>query len=96
MRGSFTKTEELPNNISDLVSSDICGPFKASIDGYQYFITWINHCSHYVNVNFLKKKECTYGYKLVQDIYCMDEEIERCESKENQNGQSRQVHRRRI
>ena len=33
-REPFTKIKELPNNISDLVSSDVCGPFEVSIGRY--------------------------------------------------------------
>ena len=55
-RGFFMKFEELPNNMNDLVSSDVCGPFETSIGGYWYFITWIDHSSCYVRLIFSRIK----------------------------------------
>ena len=45
IRGPFKRTEELPETIGDIASSDVCSLFKASIGGYKYFITLINHKS---------------------------------------------------
>jgi transposase InsO family protein len=54
----FKNIEELPKNVGDIVSSDICGPFDMSIGGYKYFITWIDHATRYVQIDFLRNKEC--------------------------------------
>jgi len=53
----FNGTEELPANIGDIVSSDICGPFETSIGGFKYLITWIDLSSRYSSVDFLKTKD---------------------------------------
>jgi transposase InsO family protein len=58
-RKPFKLTEELPTNIGDLISSDVCGPFEASVGGFKYFVTWIDHKSKYVCIDFTKNKECT-------------------------------------
>ena len=54
----FRGTEHSATNISDVIVSDICGPFKHSIGGYKYFVTWIDMKCRYTNVDFLKDKEC--------------------------------------
>ena len=54
----FQKTQELPNEIGDVITSDVCGPFKLSIGGYKYLITWIDAKSRYISIEFLKNKEC--------------------------------------
>ena len=54
----FQKTENLPDNIGDIVVSDLCGPFETSIGGFKYFITWINLKSRFADIEFLKNKEC--------------------------------------
>ena len=38
----FQKTKNLPDNIRDIVVSDLCSPLKTSIGGFKYFVTWIN------------------------------------------------------
>ena len=38
----FQKTELLPANISDVIVSDLCGPFETSVRGFKYFVTWID------------------------------------------------------
>ena len=53
----FQKIEKLPQNIGNLIVSDLCGPFEASIGNYKYFITWIEMKSHFANINFIKDKE---------------------------------------
>ena len=55
----FSQIERIPDNIGDIIASDICGPFELSIGGYKYFITWIELKSRYKSVNFLKNKECS-------------------------------------
>jgi Pol polyprotein, beta-barrel domain/Integrase core domain/GAG-pre-integrase domain len=66
-RSPFKNTEENPKTIGDLISSDICGPFETSIGGYRYFVTWIDHATQYVQVEFLKNKECEMVTKSFRD-----------------------------
>jgi len=54
----FQKVESLPISIGDIIVSDICGPFKLSIGGYKYFISWLDLSSRFASVDFLKNKEC--------------------------------------
>jgi hypothetical protein len=54
----FKRIKLLPERIGDTISSDLGGPFEMSIRGYKYFITWIDHKTHYSSVEFLKNKEC--------------------------------------
>ena len=56
-RAPFHKVEKLPQNIGDLIVSDLCGPFETSIGNYKYFITWIETKSHFANIDFIKDKE---------------------------------------
>ena len=55
----FQKTEDLPTSIGDVIISDVCGPFKQSIGGYKYFITWTDLNTRYTSIDFLKNKECS-------------------------------------
>ena len=41
-RAPFKGTENFPQEIGDVIVSNVCGPFDASIGGYRYFITWID------------------------------------------------------
>ena len=41
-RTPFRKVEGIPQNIGDIIASDLCGPFYTSIGGYKYFVTWID------------------------------------------------------
>ena len=41
-RAPFKQVETPPNNIGDLVVSDVCGPFETLIDDYRYFVTWLD------------------------------------------------------
>ena len=50
----FKAVEELPMNIGDIVTSDVCGPFEQSMGGYSYFITWVDLKTRFVNIEFLK------------------------------------------
>ena len=54
----FQKIKNLPNNIGDIVVSDLCSPFETSIGSFRYFITWIDLKLWFANVKFLKNKEC--------------------------------------
>ena len=38
----FKKVEAQPLEIGDTVISDLCGPFEASMNGYKYFVSWID------------------------------------------------------
>ena len=53
----FKKVEAQPLEIGDTINSDLCGPFEASMNGYKYFVSWINLKTRYTNVDFLKDKE---------------------------------------
>jgi hypothetical protein len=57
-RAPFKRVEDLPSAIGDIIVSDLCGPFEASIGGYNYFVTWIDLKSWYTSIDFLKNKEC--------------------------------------
>ena len=57
------KVKNLPDNIRDIVVSDLCSPFKTSIGCFRYFITWINLKSWFTNIEFLKNKECDTIFK---------------------------------
>ena len=39
-------------------TSDLCGPFDLSMGGFRHFVTWIDFKTRYVNIEFLKNKEC--------------------------------------
>src|SRR3979490_3614379 len=54
----FPSSEKPPANIGDIIVSDVCGPFELSINGYKYFITWIDFKSRFATLDFLKNKEC--------------------------------------
>ena len=54
----FQKTESLPANISDIITSDLCGPFKTSVGGFKYFVIWIDSATRMASISFLKDKEC--------------------------------------
>ena len=56
-RAPFKKVEAQPLEIGDTIVSDLCGPFEASMNGYKYFMSWIDLKTRYTNVNFLKDKE---------------------------------------
>ena len=55
----FKGTENMQKEIGNMITLDLCGPFKSSIGGYKYFVTWIDIKSRYASVDFLKNKECT-------------------------------------
>ena len=57
MQVLFQKIERLPQNIGDLIISDLCSPFEMSIGNYKYFITWIEMKTCFTNINFIKDKE---------------------------------------
>ena len=54
----FRKTEVLPEEIRDIVISDVCEPFKVSIGGYRYFVTWLELKKRLLSIEFTKNKEC--------------------------------------
>ena len=53
----FKKVEAQPLEIGDTIVSDLCGPFEASMNGYKYFVSWIDLKTQYADVDFLKDKE---------------------------------------
>ena len=52
------QTENLPDNIGDIIVSDVCGPFELSSARFRYFITWIDLKTRFTSIEFLKNKEC--------------------------------------
>ena len=58
VRAPFKHTETPPNEIGDLVVSDVCGPFETSLGGYKYFVTWLDVKTRHATVNFIKDKSC--------------------------------------
>ena len=57
-RAPFKKIESNPLEIGSIIASDVCGPFKTSINGFKYFLTWIDLKTRYTSIEFLKNKEC--------------------------------------
>ena len=55
----FQKIEKLPEQIGDLIVSDLCSPFKTSIGNFRYFITWIKAKTCFTNIDFIRNKECS-------------------------------------
>ena len=53
----FENTNFRAKSLIELVHSDICGPFSASIAGSKYFATFIDDKSRYMCVYFLKSKD---------------------------------------
>ena len=56
-RALFQKTENLPDNIGDIVVSNVCGLFELSSARFRYFITWIDLKTRFNSIKFLKNKE---------------------------------------
>lgn len=61
IKGKFTKLpfthSEKPENPLDVIVSDLCGPFKTqSINGSKYFMTFVDVCTDFTTVYFLKHK----------------------------------------
>ena len=54
----FKGTENMQKEIGNTIALDLCGPFKSSIGGYKYFVTWIDIKSRHASINFLKNKKC--------------------------------------
>ena len=50
--------EDLPSNVGDIIVSDLYGPFDVSMGGYKYFVTWTDLNTRFINIDFLKDKEC--------------------------------------
>ena len=57
-RAPFRKTEVLPEEIGDIVISDVCGCFELSIRGYRYFVMWLELKTRLSSIEFTKNKEC--------------------------------------
>ena len=58
-RAPFQKIEKLPKNVGDIIVSDLCGPFEASIGNFKYFVTWIETKTQFASVDFIRNKECS-------------------------------------
>lgn len=66
----FSKSSRLPFNSSlskttksfELVHSDVWGPFSISIDGFRYFVTFIDDFSKVTWVYLLKSKSEVFNY----------------------------------
>ena len=56
-RAPFKRIEEPPLEIGDVIVTDLCGPFETSINGYKYFVSWIDLKTRYADIDFLKDKE---------------------------------------
>lgn len=53
LKGSTTRA----NNLLELIHSNLCGPMQTtSIQGYKYFVTYINDYSRFTAIYFLKTK----------------------------------------
>lgn len=51
------KEELKPRNVLEVISSDVCGPLSpATYDGCRYFVTFIDHYSHFSAVYLIKSK----------------------------------------
>ena len=59
VRALFKQIEDLPDHIRPTIASDVCGPFDMSMDGYRYFLTWIDLKTRYASIKFIKNKECS-------------------------------------
>jgi Integrase core domain len=57
-RSPFQKVEKLPENIGDIIVSDLCGPFEASVGNFRYFVTWIDLKTRLASIDFINNKEC--------------------------------------
>jgi hypothetical protein len=66
----FSKSSKLLFNSSDshvtrvfeLIHSDVWGPFYTSLDGYKYFVTFIDDFSRVTWVYLLKAKSEVFSY----------------------------------
>ena len=57
-KGSFPKSENKSKGILDLIHSDLCGPMTVtSLDGYNYYVTFVDDHSRKTWIYFLKTKE---------------------------------------
>ena len=45
----FKKVGAQPLEIGDTIVSDLCDPFKASMNGYKYFVSWIDLKTRYTD-----------------------------------------------
>jgi hypothetical protein len=64
-RNSFSSIpdERKPKRILEVVSSDVCGPIEtATYDGMRYFVTFLDHYSHFSHVYLLKTKDEMLNY----------------------------------
>lgn len=66
LKGKFTKLpftqSEKPENPLDVIVSDLCGPFNTqSINGSKYFMTFVDVCTDFTTVYFLKHKSEATG-----------------------------------
>src|SRR6185437_13312204 len=42
--------------VLERVHSDVCGPFHLSLSGARYYVTFIDDCSRFLAVNYMKAK----------------------------------------
>ena len=65
---SFPKMADQVENVLDVISSDVCGPFEiTSIQGYKYLVTFIDIYSNYTEVRFIKEKS-EVPFKVIEFI----------------------------
>lgn len=57
-RQSFPEGGEHKYEVLELIHSDVCGPMHVdSVGGSRYFVTFIDDCSRYTTIYFIKKKD---------------------------------------
>lgn len=60
-RTPFPKKSERQTKILDLVHTDVCGPMReTSLGGARYFVEFIDDCSGWCEIRFLKSKADVY------------------------------------
>ena len=57
-RQLFKQSDKFPDDIGDIIASDVCGPFDLSVGRHKYFITWIDVKTCFVSIEFLRDKRC--------------------------------------
>ena len=56
-RAAFPKKSDRSTEICDLIHTDVCGPMRvASLGGARYYVEFIDDCSKWCEVRFLKSK----------------------------------------
>jgi transposase InsO family protein len=62
IKNPFLKRENKTEGVLELIHSDVCGPIPStSINGYVYYVSFIDDYSHKTWVYFLKSKDEVFG-----------------------------------